>query len=86
MALSISGLGVAGFFYTFSSAVPPRCCSSLSSAFSTPHHHRHPVAVPAQNAGLVRGRVISAYFVGVEGAIIVGWGWGASPTARYPHV
>lgn len=77
MALSISGLGVAGFFYTFSSAVPAAVLFfAIIGFFNAPAIIAIRLLFQRKTPATLRGRVIGAYFVGVEGAIIVGMGLG----------
>lgn len=77
MALSISALGIAGFFYTFSSAVPAAVLFfAIIGFFNAPAIIAIRLLFQRKTPPTLRGRVIGAYFVGVEGAIIVGMGLG----------
>jgi MFS family permease len=77
MALSISALGIAGFFYTFSTAVPAAVLFfAIIGFFNAPAIIAIRLLFQRKTPSTLRGRVIGAYFVGVEGAIIVGMGLG----------
>ena len=77
MFLSISGLGVAALFYTFSNTVTLAVLSfAILGFFNAPAIIAIRLLFQRKTPAELRGRVIGAYFVGIEGSIVLGMGVG----------
>lgn len=77
MALSIVGLGIAGLGYTFSSLVPAAVVFFvIIGFFNAPAIIAIRLLFQRKTPAELRGRVIGAYFVGIEGTIVLGMGVG----------
>lgn len=77
VGLGIGGMGLGGTLYALSNTVPIAVASfTLLGFFNAPAIIAIRLLFQRKTPARLRGRVIGAYFVGVEGAIIVGMGVG----------
>lgn len=77
MALSIGALGLAAFGYALTDTVSLAVvCFTLVGFFNAPAVIAIRLVFQRKTPAALRGRVIGAYFIGVEGAIVLGMGVG----------